>query len=252
MLGKFRKWRERRLLARHPIAESHWQHALAHCRPARRLAASDQAALRVLVTRFLERKAIDPVKGLELAEADRVLLATHACMPILHLGLGWYRNWYSIIVYPDVFVPRREHRDAAGVVHATSDPLAGEAWGQGPVILSWADVLESGRKPGHNVVIHEMAHKLDMLQGSANGFPPLHRKMDTRKWEQAFTTAWHRMHNDDRDGMALAMDAYALENPAEFFAVASEHFFEEPADIREKLPDVHRQLALFYRQSSVS
>lgn len=251
MLGKLRKWRERRLLIRRPIAEAHWRHALAHCAPARRLDASDQAALRVLVTRFLDRKAIEPVKGLELGDADRVLLATHACMPILHLGLDWYRSWYSIIVYPDVFVPRRERTDAAGVVHASDDALAGEAWGQGPVILSWADVLESGHKPGHNVVIHEMAHKLDMLQGDANGFPPLHRNMDRREWARAFTRAWHRMHGDYRDGTVLAMDAYALENPAEFFAVASEHFFEAPADMREKLPQVYKQLAQFYRQQPV-
>lgn len=252
VFGKISKWRERRLLTRHPIAEAHWQRALEHCAPARRLDASDQAALRVLATQFLDRKAIEPAKGLELEDADRVLLAAHACMPILKLGMDWYRGWYSVIVYPDVFVPRRERMDAAGVVHASDDALAGEAWGRGPVILSWADVLESGRTPGHNVVIHEMAHKLDMLQGSANGFPPLHRNMDQRKWADAFTAAWHRMHSDDRDGMALPMNAYALENPAEFFAVASEHFFETPADLRAHLPQVYQQLAQFYRQQPVA
>ncbi len=252
MWSRFKRWRDRRLMARRPIAEAHWQRALAQCGPARRLGASEQAELRVLATRFLDRKAIEPAQGFELAQADRVLLATHACLPILKLGLDWYRGWHSVIVYPDVFVPRREHMDEAGVVHASSDMLAGEAWERGPVILSWRDVLESGKVPGRNVVIHEMAHKLDMLQGDSNGFPPLHRDMDRQAWSRAFTQAWNRLHGDEREGLALPIDTYALESPAEFFSVASEHFFETPADLRAHLPEVYRQLAAFYRQQPVS
>jgi len=125
--------------------------------------------------------------------------------------------------------------------------MAGEAWGRGPVILSWADVL-SGKKPGHNVVIHEMAHKLDMLNGDANGFPPLHRRMDRRVWSRVFSSAWDRLQEEQRNGAELPIDPYALESPAEFFAVASEQFFEAPANLREHLPDVYRQLEQFYRQ----
>lgn len=248
MFGVFEKWRERRLITRHPIAEAHWKHALEHCGPARRLDVSDQASLRVLATLFLDRKAIEPTGDLVLTDADRVLLATHACLPILKLGFDWYRGWHSVIVYPDAFVPRRERMDAAGVMHESADALAGEAWERGPVILSWKDVLESGRTPGRNVVIHELAHKLDMLQGDANGFPPLHRDMERSEWARAFTETWDRLHDDDRDGVALPMDAYALESPAEFFAVASEHFFEKPAGLRAHLPQVYQQLARFYRQ----
>ena len=174
MFDKIRSWRLRRILARHPIAEPPWQDALRRCGPARRLGASDQAALRVLVTLFLDEKSLEPVRGLELDDADRVLLATHACIPILKLGLDWYDGWHSVIVYPDAFVPHRPKIDAAGVVHQTSTVMAGEAWGRGPVILSWAEVLNGGKQPGHNVVIHEMAHKLDMLNGDANGLPPRH------------------------------------------------------------------------------
>src|SRR5690348_6764979 len=180
MLDRIRTWRARRIVARRPIAEPLWQDALRRCAPARRLGASDQAALRVLATLFLERKSLEPVKGLELDDADRVLLATHACLPILKLGLDWYDGWHSLIVYPGAFIPGRTHTDAAGVEHRTRTVMAGEAWGRGPVIVSWADVLHGGTRPGHNVVVHEMAHKLDMLNGDANGFPPLHRRMDRR------------------------------------------------------------------------
>ncbi len=193
MFDIFRNWRARRTVTRRPIAEALWREALQRCTAARRLGASDQAALRVLATLFLERKSLEPVEGLPLGDVDRVLLAAHACMPILKLGMDWYDGWHSIIVYPDAFMPQRQHVDAAGVVHQGHSLLAGEAWGRGPVILSWAEVLDSGKKPGHNVVIHEMAHKLDMLNGEANGFPPLHRRMDARRWSQVFSDAWHRL-----------------------------------------------------------
>ncbi|KGI78074.1 zinc-dependent peptidase [Oleiagrimonas soli] len=248
MFNAIRNWRIRRTVARHPIAEPLWRAALERCAPARRLGASDQATLRVLATLFLDRKSLEPVKGLELDEADRVLLATHACLPILKLGMDWYDGWHSVIVYPDAFIPRRTRMDAAGVVHQTREVLAGEAWGRGPVILSWADVLNVREKPGHNVVVHEMAHKLDMLNGDANGFPPLHRRMDRRVWTDVFSSAWDRLREARSQGLELPLDPYALTNPAEFFAVASEHFFEDPANLRRNLPEVYRQLELFYQQ----
>ncbi|HET6807126.1 MAG TPA: M90 family metallopeptidase [Frateuria sp.] len=248
MLDKIRNWRVRRIVARHPIADSLWQDALRRCAPARRMGASDQAALRVLATLFLQGKSIEPVQGLALDDADRVLLAAHACVPILKLGLDWYDGWHSVIVYPDAFIPRRTRTDAAGVVHQTRDVMAGEAWGRGPVILSWADVLDAGNRPGRNVVVHEMAHKLDLLNGSANGFPPLHRRMDRRAWTEVFSGAWNRLRDDHRDGLSLPIDPYGLESEAEFFAVASEQFFEAPATLRQHLPEVYRQLAQFYRQ----
>lgn len=219
-----------------------------HCLPARRLGASDQAALRVLATRFLDAKSVEPVQGLQLDDAGRVLLATHACVPILKLGLDWYDGWHSVIVYPDAFIPGRTEVDAAGVVHQTNHALAGEAWGRGPVIVSWPDVLAAGKRTGHNVVIHEMAHKLDMLNGDANGFPPLHHRMDRRVWSKVFSGAWDRLREEQRNGVDLPIDPYALESPAEFFAVVSEQFFEVPAALRDHLPDVYRQLERFYRQ----
>ena len=103
MFEAIRNWRLRRLLARSPIVEVHWRSALEHCKPAQRLSAGDQAALRVLATRFLDAKSVEPVQGLELDQAQRVLLATHACVPILKLGFDWYDGWHSVIVYPDAF-----------------------------------------------------------------------------------------------------------------------------------------------------
>lgn len=251
MFDKIRNWRIQRIVARHPITDSLWWEALARCGPAKRLGATDQAALRVLATLFLQSKSVEPVKGLTLDDADLVLLAAHACVPLLKLGMDWYDGWRSMIVYPDAFIPRRPKIDAAGVVHENSDLLAGEAWGRGPVILSWANVMRIGTEPGRNVIIHEMAHKLDMLNGEANGFPPLHKRMDRGAWSRIFSNAWNRLKDEQAKGGALPLDPYALESPAEFFAVASERFFETPAILQEHLPDVYRQLEQFYRQHSL-
>jgi len=248
MLRKIDAWRKRRILKRHPIQESAWHYALVHCAPAHRLDASAQARLRMLATLFLRDKSLEPVQGLELNNDMRTLLAAHACIPILNLGLKWYRGWHGVVLYPGLFVPDRQLVDAAGVVHHSRRIMAGESWQLGPLILSWESVMQAGTPPGHNIVIHEFAHKLDMLNGEANGFPPLHRDMNKRHWTQVFHAAYQQMQSWHALDQTLPMDAYALENPAEFFAVASETFFETPAVLHTVLPEVYRQLCLFYRQ----
>ncbi|HVA55945.1 MAG TPA: M90 family metallopeptidase [Gammaproteobacteria bacterium] len=249
MFGTLSKWRERRALRRHPILEPAWQYALAHCAPARRLPASAQARLRVLATLLLREKSFEPVQGLKLTDDMRALLVTQACIPIINLGLSWYAGWHAFVIYPGLFVPERQSVDAAGVVHRHRHVMAGESWQRGPVILSWEDVMQPGDPPGHNVVIHECAHKLDMQNGEANGFPPLHRDMDRARWSQVFHAAYAQLQRSRATGEPLPMDAYGLQNPAEFFAVASEVFFEASTVLQTSLPDVYRQLCLFYRQN---
>lgn len=249
MFGKLGRWRERRILKRHPITESAWRYALTHCAPARRLNASAQARLRVLATLFLRDKSLEPVQGLQLDDGMRALLAAHACIPILNLDLKWYRGWHSVVLYPGQFVPNRQFVDAAGVVHHDHRILAGESWQQGPLILSWESVMQAGTPPGHNVVIHEFAHKLDMLNGAANGFPPLHRNIRRGEWTRAFAQAYAELRRRQQTGEPAPLDPYGLENPGEFFAVASELFFEEPRALLDFSPELYRQLTLFYRQN---
>ena len=240
------RWHERRILKRQPIAEPDWRAVLAQSEPVRRLDASSQARLRVLATLLLQGKSLEPVQGLQLDAAMRVRLAALACLPILNLGLQWYRDWHSVVVYPDTFVPEREQVDAAGVVHRRHTPLHGEAWERGPVILSWEAV--SHPEDGHNVVIHEMAHKLDMLNGEANGFPPLHPHMDRRTWARVLGGAYRQLEQRVREGYPPPIDPYGLESPGEFFAVASENFFEAPRRLRNFSPELYQQFRLFYKQ----
>jgi Mlc titration factor MtfA (ptsG expression regulator) len=167
---------------------------------------------------------------------------------VLELGLEYYRGWVEVIVYPDEFVAEYDYVDEAGVAHHVEQAMTGESWERGPVIVSWADAEQAGRGSGYNVVIHEFAHKLDMLNGEPNGFPPLHADMDRAQWADAFSTAYEHFCRKVDAGERLRIDEYAAENPAEFFAVMSEAFFEASDIVRTVYPQVYEQLARFYRQ----
>jgi MtfA peptidase len=204
--------------------------------------------LRALTAIFLREKTFVAVYGLELDDVMRTRIAVQACLPVLNLDLDWYLGWETLIIYPGRFGHRRNEVDEDGLVHEWDQVMSGEAWEQGPVILSWADVEASGRLEGYNVVIHELAHKLDMRNGVPDGFPPLHRDMEVQAWTRVFTSAFDDMNHRLASGAPTALDPYAAEDPAEFFAVLSEYFFELPALLHEVYPDVHAQLSAFYRQ----
>jgi Mlc titration factor MtfA (ptsG expression regulator) len=150
------------------------------------------------------------------------------------------------VVYPAGFLARGRYVDEAGVVHEYAEDRAGEAWLQGPVILSFEDIRASRERDGHNVVLHEMAHKLDMLDGDANGRPPLHPGMDPKRWYEDFSAAFESLNRCLDAGEAPPINAYAAESPGEFFAVASEYFFELPQVLGAAYPAVHAQLEAFY------
>jgi Mlc titration factor MtfA (ptsG expression regulator) len=197
---------------------------------------------------FLHEKAVQGAGGMAVREDVRLAIAVQACILILNLGLDYYRGWVEVIVYPDEFVAEYDLVDETGVVHHVRQPMSGESWAGGPVVISWADVLEAGRGGGYNVVIHEFAHKLDMLNGQPNGFPPLPADMTRAEWAGAFTQAYEDFCRKVDDWAELGIDEYAAESPAEFFAVVSEAFFECPRIVRNMYPDVYRQLTRFYRQ----
>lgn len=229
-----------------------WQATVADHPILDRLGRDDLARLRELATLFLHEKLFEPVRGLVLDEAMRAGVAVQACLPILNLGLGWYDDWRTLVVYPSRFVRPRAQFDEVGVMHEWQELLGGEAWERGPVILSWADVEASGWGEGYNVVIHEMAHKLDMRNGEADGFPPLHRGMQTRAWTAAFSAAFEDLHRCVDAGGLPPIDPYGADSPAEFFAVTSEYFFEQPGLLAHAYPAVYRLLAEFYRQAPLA
>jgi Mlc titration factor MtfA (ptsG expression regulator) len=210
------------------------------------LSTDERAQLRRLALQFAEEKEWHGAEGLALSDDIRLSIALQACLPVLKLGLDCYRGWVGIIVYPGDFIIPRKTMDEAGVVHEFDDEVAGEAWEGGPVLLSWFDQAEDA--DGMNVVIHEFAHKLDMLSGIPDGMPPLHEGMSREAWTAAFEPAYQDFCRRVDEGEDTLIDPYAAEHPAEFFAVMSEAFFEAPDVLRHEYPAVYAQLKQFYRQ----
>jgi hypothetical protein len=244
----FREWRRRRVLQRHTLPQAAWQATVAALPLLGGLSVKELERLRELVTLFLHEKQVVAAGDGQLGEALRLRIAAQACLPILHLGLDYYAGWVAVIVYPDEFVPEYEYTDEDGVVHHAREPMIGEAWERGPVILSAADAERSGEHDGVNVVIHELAHKLDMLNGAMDGLPVLHPEMRVADWARTFTAAYEHFCARLDAGEEVEIDPYAADSPAEFFAVMSEAFFEIPLVLRQAYPAVYCLLAAFYRQ----
>jgi Mlc titration factor MtfA (ptsG expression regulator) len=244
-------WRRRRTLARHPIAAQLWADVRHQLAIIDGISAEEDQLLRERAVLFLQDKTLTALPGVELDDHARLLLAVQAQLPLLHLGdLNWYQGFHEIVLYADDFLSPQRYRDASGIEHQWDGEHSGEAWQQGPIILAWSGVTASGGWEGYNLVIHELAHKLDMLNGDANGLPPLHGNMRVTEWAQAMQKAFDDLNRQlDLDEEAeTAIDPYAAENPAEFFAVTSEYFFSAPDLLVQAYPDVYRQLRLFYRQ----
>ncbi|MEJ2767422.1 M90 family metallopeptidase [Mycetohabitans sp. B46] len=265
MLGKLSDWlgrrRRERALREFAISDALWAHTCAQLPFLGYLTDGDRARLRERVSLFLAQKTFTAAHDLELTDEICVGIAAQACLPVLNLGLELYRGWVGIIVYPGEFVVRKSVEDEAGVVHEIMQDASGEAWEGGPVILSWEDVQMSDGNEAYNVVIHEFAHKIDMLNGDADGHPPLirrwHAELSRTEWDDLFDNAYdqfcarvdaappHRWAHRERDSL---IDPYAAEHPSEFFAVCSEALFVRPHAFAEQYPQLYRLLARYYRQ----
>jgi hypothetical protein len=252
------KIRNQYILRNNPIDETLWQNITAKVPLLTPLTNDDLKRLKKLTTLFLHEKTFTGVKGFQLDDEKCLIIAAQACLPILNLDLSYYDGWVEIVVYPDTFVVYRNITDNHGLVHDTSSALSGEAWSRGPVILAWTDVERDtfaqhhGVRSGHNVVIHEFSHKLDMLNGRANGMPPLHPNMHRQDWTDSLNRAYQLLVNQIESYQTTTINEYAATNPAEFFAVISECFFTAPTVLTKFCPEVYEQLVLFYKQDPLN
>lgn len=257
-----------------PIAEEDWQWVLTKHPILGGFETERLAALRQLSEQFLSRKQILPVGELAIDSRLRASIAAQACLPILELGISWYRNWATLALTPEEFDVEMSDVDDAGVVHEGMETASGQILPLGSVFLSIRDVDASGWGDGYNVVIHEMAHVLDRGNGALDGAPLLHRDMDLQRWTETFTEAYLDLQQrvtatPRRPGRAThapgkrgdlpasarppsAIDPYAAEAPEEFFAVVSETFFEQPWVLAKEYPQVYGELRAFYRQDPVN
>ncbi|MEN8763885.1 MAG: M90 family metallopeptidase [Thiogranum sp.] len=247
MFKLFKAWRRQRIIKRSTVSSGSWEDAFQQLPLLDHLSEEERSRLRRLAILFLHEKSFVGAHDLEVSEEMRLLIALQACLPILQLGIDWYSGWTTIIVYPAGFAPKREVVDEFGLVHTVKDELIGEAWQRGPVILSWKDTETAGKLDGRNVVIHEFIHKLDMLNGAADGFPSMHNRSDAKDWSETFTAAYADFQNNPKPGLSR----YGATAPAEFLAVLSEVFFEKPGLLNDAYPKVYEALSLFFKQNPV-
>lgn len=245
MFDIIKDWREQRILDSSEFTDADWAQAAERIVILDRLNEEERGRLFDLATLFLDDKSIVGAQGFEITDAARQSIALQACLPILNLSLEWYAGWSSIIIYQGSYKSESTIVDEFGIVHEGSQHRSGEAWQRGPVVLSWKDAKHSGERDGHNVVIHEFVHKLDMMNGRANGFPPMQPDMDPTRWTEIMSRDFEDFQTHRKSGL----DRYGATNPAEFFAVLSEVFFETPQTLVDAYPDIYDIMVKFFKQS---
>jgi Mlc titration factor MtfA (ptsG expression regulator) len=241
------EWRRRRIRARPFPAE--WRDILRRQVPyVARLPADLQLQLKKHIQVFLAEKPFIGCGGLEVTEAMRVGIAAQACLLLLNRRRpDYYPNLKQVLVYPGAFLVDRVHNDG-GVLQEQRQALSGESWSQGQVILSWDDSQAGARDPGdgQNVVIHEFAHQLDQQNGPANGAPPMPRRRRAQ-WARVMEQAFANLQQAAERGEHGLLNHYGATNPAEFFAVVSEVFFEQPEALEAENAPLYREFARLYR-----
>lgn len=211
----------------------------------RLLDSAERERMRMLIARFVAENEWEAARGMELDDRVRVLIAAQACLLLLGLEIDEYFDVTSVIVHRSTVKLRGSHRGAAGTMSDGVQHLAGQATPHGPVVLSWAAVRRGGLHPDHgqNVVYHEFAHRLDMLDGLTDGTPPLGSDDAAARWARVCTPAFERTQRGES-----VLRGYASTNIAEFFAVATEVFFNRPMDLVEHEPQLYGELASFFGQ----
>jgi Mlc titration factor MtfA (ptsG expression regulator) len=215
---------------------------------------AERSHLHALIQVFIAEKHWEGAGGLELTDEIRVTISAQACLLLLGLPHNYYKNVRSIIVYPSTVVPPQRQPGFFENVTTPLElahPIIGQAFRQGPVIIIWDAALHGSQHPesGHNVIYHEFAHKLDMLDGMADGTPPLRDRAEYRDWVLTCSREYLRLKQNTEKGMKSFLDSYAATNEAEFFAVATEQFFDQPQLMIKHAPDLYRVLKEYYLQN---
>jgi len=208
-----------------------------------------QQELQQKIKHFLYTKVFIGCAGLTIIDEIRVIIAAEANLLILNRPSNGYINLKWIYVYPSVFIAKREVANEYGLVAKTRTALLGESWQNGRIILAW-DNVESGMRDfhdGHNVVLHEFAHQLDQESGQANGAPLLYTKDSYQIWSRIFSHEFEQLQKELQQGKHTLIDQYGATNPAEFFAVVTEVFFEKPHALHKLHPELFILLKDYYR-----
>ncbi len=241
--------RRRARLRAHPFPQP-WRRILRrHVPYVARLPHPLQRRLQGHMLVFLAEKPFIGCAGMVVDDTVRVTIAAQACLLLLgRADDAVFPQLRQVLVYPGAFAVERTQNLGGGVVQDQRRHLAGESWAQGQVLLSWDDVLRGAADPadGRNVVLHEFAHQLDQETGSANGAPVLRAKASPQQWSTVFQRAYQELQWAVSQGQETLLDAYGATDPAEFFAVATECFFERATEMAQALPDLFAALSGYY------
>ncbi len=251
----WRRWRDDRACRQRAIPDALWQLTLARYPFLGWRTADQLTRLRRLATLFLARKEFSGAQGLMVTDEMAVAVAAQAVLPILNLdgGLDLYAGFVGIVVHRDAVVAAREVMDADGVVHEYDEELAGEAMQDGPVMLSWQDVeeaVEGSSQAGcaYNVTIHEFAHVIDMVNGGADGVPPLLGRAARQHWIEVMEAAYTDFCTQVDAQRQTSIDPYAADSIEEFFAVAVETFYVQPLELQRAAPSVYRLFVAYFHE----
>lgn len=245
----FKEWRRKRL-RRQPFPFE-WTKLLEKNVPLyNRLPVSVKKELQEHISIFIGEKNFEGCGGLKMTDEIKVTISAHACILLLHRKTDYYPGLYSILVYPSAFVAECYEELLPGFYVKDTQVHLGESWKKGAVVLSWNDILSNAAEidTRHNIVLHEFAHQLDTEDGRADGSPLLRERSMYITWARILGKEYARLREDARQGRQSLLDQYGGTNPAEFFAVATECFFEKPLPLEKKHPELYNELKQYYQQ----
>jgi Mlc titration factor MtfA (ptsG expression regulator) len=252
MFNFFKKWRRKRI-ASTPLSEEHVAYVRRNVLHYDVLPEGDRHKLDGLIQIFIAEKRFEGCGGLEITDEIRLTIAAQACILLLGQKTDIYPKLRSILVYPQGYVSTLPSHLPDGTVYEGPQARLGESWEQGYVVLSWDDVLHGASDPddGKNVVYHEFAHQLDSESGSSEGAPILPRPSMYIAWARILGKEYESLIEKTEKNLPSLLDKYGATNPAEFFAVVTEFFFERPGELKLHHPELYQQMQLFYGQDPV-
>ena len=254
MIFGFLKRRKRERLLAEPFPQD-WERTLRkNFELYRSLNETEKTKLKNDLRIFAAEKYWEGCGGVRMRDEIRVTIAAQACYLILGLSIDEYDQVSSILVYPTAFVTPTEEEDELGIVHEGAEDMEGEAWSKGTVILSWSDALSGGKRggDGRNLIFHEFAHQLDMRDGVIDGTPVLRSREQYDRWAAVMTREFEALQAMAEKGWRTLLDQYGTEDESEFFAVATEAFFEQSLQLRQHHPELYEVLRDYYRQDPAS
>jgi Mlc titration factor MtfA (ptsG expression regulator) len=250
MILSWLRRRRRRKIVAEPFPDGWLSHLRRNVAHYEFLSPQEQAKLRDDLRVFVAEKHWEGCGGLRMTDEIKVTVAAQACLLVLAIAHNYFERVLSILVYPHGYAAPGVAGGPGGVVREMTSARLGEAHYRGPVVLSWAEVLADGRHPsgGKNLVFHEFAHQLDMLDGLIDGTPPLETPGQYRRWREVMTAEYQALRRASEHGRATLLDQYGTTNEAEFFAVATECFFDKPTLLAHRHPRLYEVLRDYYHQ----